>query len=149
MNAPNSFVEAVLEEHFETAKKLLSDGIDINARYGSNGWTALHYAVENMIAESVRWLVENGADPNYPDPSGWTPLHLAIDVEADTARQEYVVTGTFPPAAKLIKLLLRHGANPNARTNKGKTPLMLAQSQGNTEAVQVLKRHGALDVTGS
>lgn len=143
MKAPNTFVKAVLGRQFETAKRLLSSGIDINAGYGDNGWTALHYSVESMASESVEWLLRNGADSNLPDASGWTPLHLAIDVETDSAKQHYVVTGKFPAAAKLATLLLQHGADPNAMDKKGQTALMLAHSQGNAEAVEVLEHFGA------
>jgi len=143
MKAPNSFVEAVLERQFESAKQLLSSGLDINGRYGDNQWTALHYSVECMAPQSTEWLLDNGADPNLTDTFGWTPLHLAIDVETDVARQQYVVMGGFPVAAKLATLLLQPGANPNARNKKGQTALMLAHSHGNAEAARVLEQYGA------
>ena len=146
MKAPNIFVEMLLNRQLEPAKKLLSSGTNINAGYGSKKWTALHYAVENLAGETTRWLLENGADPNQKDSTGWTPLHLAVDAETDRAKQEYVEKGVVPPAAELAMLLLRHGADPNAKTNKGQTALELARSGENFEAVEVLKQYGASDV---
>jgi ankyrin repeat protein len=146
MNVPKGFVEAVAEGQFEVAKQFLSSGTDINAGYGEVGWTALHYCAENILPESTKWLIENGADPNRPDLSGWTPLHLAIDSESDAARQHWDVTGTYPPAAIVVAVLLQGGADPNARANDGRTPLGLALSYRNSEAIAVLKQYGAKDI---
>ena len=145
MKAPNAFVEAVLNADFQVAKELLSSGIDINASYGDNSWTAIHHAVEDLSVESTTWLLENGAGPNYRDSSGWTPLHLSIDSESDFEGQQQTVTGVYAPSAKLAALLLRHGADPNARANDGTTPLAIAHSYKNSAAIEILQRYGATD----
>jgi len=145
VDAPNAFVEAVMNADFHIAKELLSSGIDINARYGDNGWTALHYAVENLSVESTAWLLENGADPNYRDSSGWTPLHLSIDAESDIEGQGRTVTGVNAPSANLVAQLLQHRADPNARANDGTTALAIAHSYKNSAAIAILQRYGATD----
>jgi len=139
MKAPNKFIEAALSKQFDTAKELLLTGIDINAGYGESQWTALHFAVEDMTAEAAKWLLDNGADPNRVDTAGWTPLHLAIDAEADWARQQHTERGTVTLQAGLTILLLKSGANPSLRTNDGETALSLARSVGNFLAVEVLE----------
>jgi ankyrin repeat protein len=48
---------------------------------------------ENKVLESARWLLENGGNPNAKDLFGQTPLHLAIDSEADSERQQSVEKG--------------------------------------------------------
>jgi serine/threonine-protein phosphatase 6 regulatory ankyrin repeat subunit B len=145
MKAPNAFVEAVLNADFHVAKELLASGIDINARYGENGWTALHHAVEHLSVESTTWLLENGAGPNHRDSSGGTPLHLSIDSESDFEVQQWPITGVYAPSAKLVALLVQHGADPNAGANDGTTPLAIAHSYRNLAAIEILKRYGATD----
>lgn len=146
MKAPNLFVEAVLDAKFDVAKQLLDSGIDINARYGNTGWTALHFSAEQLLEESVRWLLENRADPNRADTSGWTSLHLSVDAESDFAARKWDVAGARPPAAKLVTLLLQHGADPNVRAHDGRNPLAIARSYRNTEAIAELMRYGAKEL---
>jgi len=143
MNLVSEFVEALMKSDLERARQLRVSGADIDLRYDPNGWTALHYMVENMIVESARWLLENGANPNEQDANGWTALHLAIDIEGDVGSQTYVKTGAFPPSAQLTALLLMHGANPNAQSKNGLTPIALANRYRHNKAIDLLKRYGA------
>ena len=41
-------------------------------------------------------------------------------------------------------VLLKNGANVNAKTNDGLTPLSVAQSNGHTRMVELLKANGAI-----
>ncbi len=45
----------------------------------ANGWTALMIAAAKGFEETVRLLVELGADPSLADAYQWTPLMRAID----------------------------------------------------------------------
>jgi ankyrin repeat protein len=148
MPIPSKFVEALLNRDLKSAGELLANGADANLGYEPGGWTALHYMVENMVVESTRWLLENGADPNQKDATGWTPLLLAIDAEGDYGTREFVEKGLFPPAAELTKLLLEHGTDPNTKSNNGQTPLALAKRYNHTRAVDMLMRYGAKDFQG-
>ena len=63
--------------------------------------TPLIRAIENGTLEDVRFWLDQGADPNFPDRSGRTPLEavFAADKDADLKMQ-------------LSELLLRRGARP-------------------------------------
>jgi ankyrin repeat protein len=141
-NMLDMFIQSLLNRDLETANRELAAGATVDRKYGKNGWTALHYLAENGVLESAGWLLDHGANPNEKDSFGVTPLHLAIDSEADTARQRYVVTGEFFLSGKMIQLLLAHGADPNATTDEGKTPLGFAMSCGHTVAANILSEYG-------
>ena len=138
-----AFVGAVLEQRLEAARGFLDRNFNVNCA-NTRGWTALHFAVENMLVEAVRFLLENGADPNQVDTAGQAPLHIAIDVDRDYGIHEYVIDGKFPSTAKLTALLLERGADPNAKAGDGRTPLELAR--GYTAAEDALRKHGARNV---
>ena len=103
--------------------------------------TALMVAAASGNAEFSALLLDNGANPNLSDESGYTALHYAASKEK---------------SVDLVKMLLAHGANPNARTTKdtranttsgvslkGATPLFLAASLGNVDGVRALIAGGA------
>ena len=67
--------------------------------------------------ETVRVLLEYGADVTARDDTCSTPLHLALR------------------SLKLARLLIEHGADINAMDGKLKTPLHLASSLVSVEIV--------------
>ena len=75
----------------------------------------------------VMLLLEHGADADYPDYYGKTPLHIALR------------GGVIDVA----QLLLHHGANPNHPDNYGDTPLHITSQSGFIDSVQLLLNHGA------
>jgi len=96
------------------------------------------------------FLIESGADVNYPDPNtGETPLHAAL------------CTTERPGCFLAVKVLLVAGADPNRSTKpgmetgsfmrdcrtKGETALHRAAASGDAETIQRLLDAGAqLDV---
>ena len=89
-------------EGFNALLKLLlvAPEIDVDAQK-KDGDTALRLAVCNNQTESVRLLLEAGANPNIQNTNGNTPLIRAV-------AQGYT---------EITKLLLEHGANPHIRNN--------------------------------
>jgi ankyrin repeat protein len=74
-------------------------------------------------AESVRLLIEAGADVNWADADGGTALMSAAAVDD----------------AESIRLLLAAGANPNAEDHKGHTAFWFALDGNNDSATEVLE----------
>jgi hypothetical protein len=81
-------------------------GINLDARAGRFGGTALHAAVFREHPRVAQLLLQAGADANIPDNNGHYALHLA----------------TFSHYQNMIDLLLRHGAASTARDERGETP---------------------------
>ena len=84
---------------------------------GGGGLTALVLAAREGELESVKLLVENGADVNQVTEYGWTPLLTA------TNNRHY----------GLARYLIERGANPNIPNKGGWTPLYLATDNRNIE----------------
>ena len=96
--------------------------------------------------DTVRYLLDHGADPNCQDDDHRTPLSLAAngkdDVEIVRVLLDNDADANFHDkdgrtlihracaydfcTVSLVRLLLEHGADPNARDNKRRTPLHLA-----------------------
>ena len=140
-----AFFDALNRQDLKQARELLRSGIDIDAPLNAVGWTALHVAVENYYVDLALLLLEHEADPSRRDFSGVTPLHLAIDVEADSASQrapiEYGKQNV--PARDMTVLLVEHGADCNARTEKGETPMDWAAKWRHQGAIDAMIAHGA------
>ena len=136
-----AFCAAAFEGHLTIVQEFVRHGIDINLR--SNDMTALDCAIENTHLALVRYLLQNGAHVNIADTAGQTPLHRAIDIEAESANHHYDTTGEEElPSIALTEVLLSYGADVNARTANGETPLDWARER-HPRAVHLLQRHGA------
>jgi hypothetical protein len=77
--------------------------------------------------ESVRTLLDRGADPNVIVPGDGTPLLVA----ARSGRED------------VVRLLLERGANPNIPVAGDGHPLIMAARQGHLSIVQLLLDQGA------
>ena len=93
-------------------RSLVAHGASPNETGGVNGWTPLEHAVHKNQLESVKALLDAGADPNLADRAGTTPLIMAAGY------------GYTP----IVELLLRRGADPRRFNRNGQNALDAALS---------------------
>ncbi|GAA0739864.1 MULTISPECIES: ankyrin repeat domain-containing protein [Flavobacteriaceae] len=69
-NSVSPFCASIAKGDFETVKKLIELGADVNQK--SNGMTPLMYAAKFNRVEILKLLVENGADLKKKSDKGYT-----------------------------------------------------------------------------
>jgi len=102
------------------ARSLLASGADPNAAGNHRKSSPLHYAADGFITgpvwdakrqvETIRCLLQAGADIHLQDMNGATPLHRAVRTRCAAA----------------VKCLLEAGSDPAVRNKPGSTPFHLA-----------------------
>jgi ankyrin repeat protein len=149
----------------EMVSLLLTAGADPNVAGNHRGGRPLHYAARGNPAgdskrqvETIRTLLDAGADIHAVDKNGATPLHKAVrsrcaaavecllDAGADPVRrnkpgstpfhlavQDTGGSGSGAPAARagqeaIIRLFLARDVKPTVKDAKGKTVLQWAKS---------------------
>ena len=113
--------------NFEAAKYLHAKGADINAAAtNGSGYNALTGAVTSGHTGIVKWLLENGAEPNYRYSNNYSPLLNAA------------ANGHL----EILKLLQAHGADLHAKTSDGKNPLAYAEERKHTAVAEYLRAQG-------
>jgi protein phosphatase 1 regulatory subunit 16A len=88
--------------------------------------TTVHNISKNCVRNSVQTvkaLLEMGADVSCRDQEGNTPLHYAVELDH----------------AQIARALLRHGANVMAANTEGFTPATLVERLGATECAEAVK----------
>jgi hypothetical protein len=103
-------------------------GGDVNARHPDNGWSLLHLACEHRNLGLIRVLVEQGANINFRDGFGRSPLFVAVNIDIDSVAQ----SGGDAEELRFetTRLLLQLGADRELRDDSGRTPRDLAESYG-------------------
>lgn len=104
----------------EIVKLLLDSGADPNAAKNMRKSSPLHYAADgcltcpawnaNRQVETLRCLIERGANIHLQDMNGATALHRAVRTRCAAA----------------VKFLLDAGADPTMKNRPGSTPFHLA-----------------------
>jgi ankyrin repeat protein len=124
--AESPLFHAIQMGDMAAVKRLLGGGASSNER-DAGGTPALMAATLYAGADSVKLLLDRGADPNGVNSAGATALMWAI------------------PNLPKVKLLVEHGADVNARsTNLQRTPLLVAASYpGTVEILRLLVSKGA------
>jgi ankyrin repeat protein len=107
---------------------------DVNAVHANSGWTLLHADSENQNLTMIEGLAKAGADLNMRNHQGWTPLHLAVDIDIDSVSQSRGDMDHLP--FQTVRLLLSLGADLTVRDERGKTPRDVAAAYSNDVARQ-------------
>uniref|UniRef100_A0A8C1IPX0 E3 ubiquitin-protein ligase HACE1 n=1 Tax=Cyprinus carpio TaxID=7962 RepID=A0A8C1IPX0_CYPCA len=135
---------------FESVSELLLNSkFDVNYAFGRVKRSLLHIAANCGSVECLVLLLKRGANPNYQDISGCTPLHLAarngqkkcmgrlLEYNADVnICNNEGLTAT-------VQCLLDSGADINRPNVSGATPLYFACSHGQRDTAQILLLRGA------
>ncbi len=99
----------------EAVKSALDNGIDVNlSESGDFGSSLLHIAIRYGQTEVFNLLLESGADINFVDKVGWTPLMESV----------------VDDKPELGKILVDKGANINFVNQRGATAGALARKFG-------------------
>ncbi len=103
----------------EMVEFLASNGADVNEVFelGEDTLTtALNVSITMNRPDIADVLLSHGADPDFRDRTGRTPLVYSV------------LTGE-----EILRVLLKHGADPDIPDKEGRTPLMLAALDVGTE----------------
>ncbi len=122
MEVSRLFYAAIRNDNVEEIRKLLPD-VRVTDKYSN---TPLMYSAAVGSLESMKLLVEAGADVNARNAFDVTPLLMCA---ADEAKVRY---------------LLSKGADANARSKQGRTALLIAAgTEGNSGVLRMLFAAGA------
>ncbi|XP_043724655.1 ADP-ribosylation factor GTPase-activating protein AGD3-like [Telopea speciosissima] len=102
--------EDSLETPSANSLKLVSSGGEQNLEEYLDGCSLLHIACQTGDIGMLELLLQYGANINFPDSSGQTPLHHCI----------------LRGRSLFARFLLSRGADPRVVDREGKTPLHLA-----------------------
>ena len=110
-----------------TLQDIIDHGANVNA-VNKKGRTALLLGCSYRHTDSVRVLLEAGADATIADEEGFSCLHAAIDGYC---------------SLETLRALTDHGANINVARKDGTSAFLRACSTGQSESVKFLLEAGA------
>jgi len=134
---PSAVIAGSLDDELEQAAasydaeqvhELMRAGANPLAEIEGKRWTAMEHAMREGVSLVVVAMVEEGADVNYQDGNGMTPLLLAASQPADI---------------DMVRLFLQKGANVDAVDLSGHTALMLAVQADRSDLVRLLLEYGS------
>ena len=125
-----------LNQYIDIYLSLNSQVINEQNEYG---WTALMLSARNSrkdsSEETVKLLLEYGANVDIKDIEGWTALMMAARYSKTDSSEE------------TVKMILEHGANVDIQNENGWTALMMtaiySRTDSSEETVKMILKHGA------
>ena len=113
----------IKEGDIETVKAFLEAGFDVNsAESGDFGSSLLHNAIRYGQMEIFNYLIDAGANIDFVDAVGWTPLMEAI----------------IDSKPEFGKVLVEKGADQSIANKRGANAKMLAMKFGQDEFLTFL-----------
>lgn len=136
----NPLFDAAWQGDVDVVTCLLDGGADINIK-ANDDWTPLHGATENQEPETLRLLVERGANLNVQTEYGQsTPLMIALDQllwQSDADKEI---------AAEIVRILLDSGADVETfKDRTGQTILSGLNLTERAEIYELLTQEGRSD----
>lgn len=158
--ANSGLITAAAEGLNDMVRKFIAQKADLNAQ-NEAGMTAVMAAVDKAHADTVKILLEAGANPDLVDKGGYgsingeTALCMAsrnksleivsvlLQVKADVdARCGAVVAAAHAGSAEIVKALADAGADMKDRFTGHWQALFTAAESGNAEIVRIMLDHG-------
>eukprot|EP00397_Hematodinium_sp_SG-2012_P021703 GEMP01022441.1.p1 GENE.GEMP01022441.1~~GEMP01022441.1.p1 ORF type:complete len:581 (+),score=145.98 GEMP01022441.1:147-1889(+) len=116
---------------YEAVIMLVTRGAKVGGVGGARNQTALHMAVVFSALETIKTLLEHGADIEARDDQGCTPLHVAVQHSSGDA----------------LDILLDKRADPDLTTHFGETALHLAVRFKDSEGIALRLIEARCDVS--
>lgn len=159
---------AITRRQYEAFKLLVDSGANPNCQFydideaNAIFWMTSWARVGDCdYHEYIKYLVDRGADVNYMDTTGWTPLLIALNcgkpetiellIKAGAPvnkRNKSRMTGLYLASRRgltnVVKLLIEHGADVNATIREGRTAIGIAKKNGHTDVVELLIKAGVV-----
>jgi ankyrin repeat protein len=156
--------QATLDGNATQIESLLKSGHNINEQMPGGDDTALAWAVHQGKLDTVKLLIDKGAQLDIPDKYRNTALMLAaakgyteivklltdkgvkLDIQ-NTFGNTALQLAAYNGHTEIVKLLTIKGAKLDIQNTLGNTALMVASNKGMTEIVRLLIQGGArLDI---
>lgn len=159
-NKELSFTSSLLHRCSSFSSLILIDNVQMDiVKVLEQGEAVLHAARRGEL-DLLESLLEKGANANFCDQYGLTPLHIAsIKGNKDVvmmlfefgASVEWQDAGGHTPlhlaveggSIETVEVLICRGANVNADTKNGATPLYISKLMGYEEITKLLLDKGA------
>lgn len=152
--------QAIASDNLDIVMLLYERGVPINTEI-LNGFTGIQLAAQCGSLLSTQWLLQQGADPLLPGPTGedalqlsaandsWIQFSLILEfVEPnleELRNNRETLLHTASKAGKLIHVmfLLSHYASINIKDSRGNLPIHLAVQSGHAPVASMLLACGA------
>ena len=153
---PGPFAAGTLDS-IDLIRKLIAHGVDVNARMTRNGIrdgqrnrlnrlgaTAFLLAAKVTDVETMRVLLEAGADPLMPTADGTTPLMVAAGLAIwNPGEDGGSLSGQEDEVLEAVRICVELGNDVNASNYRGETALHGVAFRGANIVVDYLVEQGA------
>ena len=118
----NAVGSAIWDQDLRMAELLRTHGANVD--HVSRDETPLLRTVKARRLRLLKWLIDNGANINFQDETGYSALH-------------YAAKGTHTRVE--MEELLSYGARPELKAKDGSSPIALAEAKGKSRIAKLLK----------